>query len=104
MPGAAPVRRLPHQGFFWIESPPGSAFSRRMKITIEGTGDRFREVTFLSADDDETLARSGLLTRDEALDFAGDLHDVADQLTRWARRQTEDAGQTVLPFFGGIAA
>jgi hypothetical protein len=75
-----------------------------MKITIEGSGERYREVTFLSAEDDETLARSGLLTRDEAVDFAHDLRDAADKLTRWATRQNEDSGQTVLPFFSGIAA
>jgi hypothetical protein len=74
-----------------------------MKITIEGIGDRFREVTFLSAEDDETLARSGLLTRAEAIDLAEDLHHVADKLTHWATR-TEDEGQTVLPFFGAVAA
>lgn len=75
-----------------------------MKIEIARYGDDYREVIFVSAEDDETLARSGLLTRNEASDFAWDLREVADELARWASREPEDAGQTVLPFFGGIAA
>ena len=74
-----------------------------MKIEIDAYPGH-REVTFLSAEDDETLARSGLLSRDEAREFAGELRDVAYRLTQWAEGSHEEPGQTVLPFFGGVAA
>ena len=72
-----------------------------MKIEITGTGPKYREVIFVSAEDDETLARSGMLDRDDALAFAEDLREVAHKLTRWAWREGQDDGQ--LPLFG-IAA
>lgn len=81
-----------------------AAFPCRMKIEIDTYGDNRREVTFLSAEDEETLARSGLLSRREAIEFAWDLQEVAYKLTRWAQQEPKDERQIVLPFFGGIAA
>lgn len=90
------------------ERPPGlniprPAFPCRMKIEIDAY-ENHREVTFLSAEDGETLARSGLLSRSEALEFAGDLREVAYKLTRWAEGNSDDPAQSVLPFYGAIAA
>lgn len=74
-----------------------------MKIEIDAY-ENHREVTFLSAEDGETLARSGLLSRSEALEFAGELREVAYKLTRWAEGSADDPAQSVLPFYGAIAA
>ena len=74
-----------------------------MKIELRGTGPNYREVIFVSAEDDETLARSVMLDRHDALDLADDLQTVAEKLTRWAWREPIDDRQATLPLFGFAA-
>ena len=63
-------------------------------MNIENHGpqnSRYRELGFTDTERDDVVAYSGLLDREEAMEFAAQLRDVARQLVTWA--QSNDEGQ-----------
>ena len=76
-----------------------------MKIEVyRSPSDHFREIAFFDAENEESRAYSGLLDREEALEVAHRLREVAQELTAWAHEAVSDQKQTVLPLFEAFAA
>ena len=76
-----------------------------MKIEIlRAWGADYREIGFFDHEDDETVAYSGLLDREDAIEFAARLRDIAHNLATWAQEERGDDAQILLPLPAGVGA